>query len=244
MDMKHRLACMNHWKSLVATIGLGLLLPLIAGAQTRPQNQPRYDRKPLHFGFSLGINFYDFHHQYIEDLNAIEGYYSVESVVNPGYTIRIISNLRLGDFWDLRFTPGFAATERILLFDVIEPISGERQTVERRIESSFVEMPLTLKWKSERINNYRLYVTGGGKYNLDLSSNEKVDDDRIFKLRQNEFYYEFGFGFDFYFEFFKFSPEIIASFGVSDLNVDDGTFYVQGLHRLETRAILINFTFE
>ena len=221
-----------------------LLCSGLAMAQSKPRNQPKYDRKPLHFGFSLGINTFDFHVQEIEDLAALDGYYSIQSNTSPGYTIRIISNLRLGVFWDLRFCPGFAATERELLFDIANPDNGERILVSRPIESSFIEMPLLLKWKSERINNYRLYVLGGAKYNLDLSSKEDVIDDRIFKLRKNDLYYEFGFGIDIYFEFFKFSPQIVGSWGFADLTVPDGTFLVDGISRLESRAILINFTFE
>lgn len=216
----------------------------VAAGQSKLKNQPKYDRKQLHFGFSLGLNYYDFHIQEIEDLAALEGYYSVQSVVSPGYTIRIISNLRLGDFWDLRFCPGFAATERELTFDLVDPITDSREMISRKIESSFIEMPLLLKWKSERVNNYRLYMLGGAKYNLDLSSKQDVIDDRIFKIRKNDLFYEFGVGIDIYFEFFKFSPQIVGSWGFADLMVDDGTFFIEGINRLESRAIMINFTFE
>lgn len=226
-----------------------LLLFLLAWAvegfgQRLPQRQPHFDEKPYHFGFSLGFNYYDFRIQEIADLAGLEGYYNVQSEVSPGYTIRIISSLRLAEYLDLRFTPGFAATERKLHFDVVEPITERRMMVERRIESSFIELPFTLKWKSQRINDYRLYVQGGIKHNIDLASDEDVVDDRVFKIRQNDFAYELGIGVDLYFEFFKFSPEIIATFGVSDLMVPDGTFYVEGIDKLQSRAILINFTFE
>ncbi len=227
---------------------LGLLLMAlhisVATGQSKLKNQPKYDRKPVHFGFSLGLNYYDFHIQEIEDLASLDGYYSVQSEVSPGYTIRIISNFRLGDYWDLRFCPGFAATERELIFDIVDPDSDIRSMVSRNIESSFIEMPLLLKWKSQRVNNYRMYVLGGAKYNLDLSSKEDVVDDRIFKLRQNDLFYEFGVGIDIYFEFFKFSPQIVGSWGFANLKVEDGTFFVDGINRLESRAIMINFTFE
>ena len=242
MIVQHRL---NKVKTLhyIATILLALVSYAAVG-QSKLKNQPKYDRKPVHFGFSLGLNYYDFHIQEIEDLASLNGYYSVESAVSPGYTIRLISNFRLGDFWDFRFVPGFAATERELIFDVIDPDTDKRGIVSRTIESSFIEFPFHLKWKSERINNYRMYVMGGFKYDLDLSSKQDVVDDRIFKLRRNDLAYEFGVGIDIYFEFFKFSPQIVGTWGFADLMVDDGTFFVEGIHRLESRAIMINFTFE
>ena len=221
------------------------LFTIAASGQKLPKHQPKYDYKPIHFGFMLGINYYDFHVQTIEDLSVIEpGYYSVRTETAPGYSIGIIANLRLSDHFDLRFIPTFSATERTLIFDVIEPITDRRMEVKRDITSSFIDFPLELKWKSERVKNYRLYVLGGVKYSYDVSSNEDVEDDRVFKIPHNDLAYEFGFGVDIYFEFFKFSPQIKGSWGFADLIVDDGTYYIQGLHRLESRGVFINFTFE
>lgn len=232
-------------KKLRTYIVIAMCLVAMSGfGQNLPPNQPKYDYKPVHFGFLLGVNYYDFHIQTIADLSTVPGYYSVRSETAPGYTIGIIANLRLTDYLDLRFIPAFAATERTLIFDVIEPITDKRMEVTRDIQSSFIDFPLELKWKSQRINNYRLYVLGGAKYSYDVSSNENVDDDRVFKIPHNDFSYEFGFGVDIYFEFFKFSPQIKGSWGFADLIVDDGTFYIQGIERLETRGIFLNFTFE
>ncbi len=209
------------------------------------KNNPRYDRKPLHFGFSIGANYFSFRHRYQSDLtSAVPGYYRLKSHVSPGYSIRIISNLRLGDHWDLRFSPGFGSTVRTLEFDVVNQFTQQRETEERKIESSLMEFPLYLKFKSERISNYRLYVMGGPKYALDLASDEDIEDDRVFKLQQDDFCYDLGFGVDIYFEYFKFSPQIIYSFGMTNLKVEDRTFLVEGIQGIYTRALLINFTFE
>lgn len=208
------------------------------------KNQPRYDKQKLHFGFSVGMNYYDFQVNYIDNLHELTGYYNVQSVTEPGYTISIISNLRLSDNADLRFNPGFASTVRKLHFDILSPVTGERIQETRQMESSLLEFPLELKFKSDRIGNYLLYVTGAGKYSLDLASDEDIDDDRVFKLQSDDFGYELGFGVDIYFEYFKFSPQIKGIFGVSNLKVNDDTFLVQGIESIRTRAILINFTFE
>lgn len=216
----------------------------IVSAQRKLLNQPTYDQRPVHFGFSVGMNYYDFRIETIDQLGALNGYYSVRTVVEPGYTISIISNLRLGKYFDLRFNPGFASTVRKLQFDILEPFTQERLLAEREIESSFLEFPLELKFKSQRVNNYRLYLTVGGKYSLDLSSDEDIEDDRVFKLRSNEYAYELGFGIDIYFEYFKFSPQIKGIFGLSNMLVDDDTFLVEGLQSIRTRAILLNLTFE
>ena len=92
-----------------------------------------------------------------KDLSKVEDIFAVESEALPGYNINIISNLRLNEHLDLRFTPGFAATVRRLHFDLISPFTGERVITTRQVESSYVQFPLHLKFKSVRIDNYRLF---------------------------------------------------------------------------------------
>jgi hypothetical protein len=221
-----------------------LVLPLNSSAQfARLRNQPLYDKNDLHFGFHMGLNWYNFNLD-LKDLSTVPDIFAVESEALPGYNINIISNLRLGEHLDLRFTPGFAATTRQLHFDLINPFTSERQTITRQIESSYVQFPFHLKFKSVRIDNYRLYVMSGMRYANDLASKAKVVDDNLFKLQRHSLDYEVGFGADFYFEYFKFSPQLRASWGLTNLLVQDGTLPVNAFDGLRTRAVLINFTFE
>ena len=221
-----------------------LLAPLSSAAQfARLRNQPLYDKSELHFGFHIGINNYDFSMD-LKDLSEVSNIFGVESEALPGYNINIISNLRLTEHFDLRFTPGFAATVRKVHFDLVDPILDQRRIVTRQIESSYVQFPFHLKFKSVRVDNYRLYLMGGLRYCNDLASRAKVVDDNLFKLKRHTGDYEFGFGADLYFEYFKFSPQIRASWGLTNLLVQDGTLPVEAFDAIRNRAILVNFTFE
>ncbi len=189
---------------------LGLLVPTIATAQrSKLRNQPKYDNRPLHFGFCLGLNFYDFQIQPVADLSTIPGYYGMWSEASPGYSIGIVSNLRLSEHWDFRFIPTFTSTVRRIYFDIDDPFSGERGITEREVESSFIQFPFILKLKSDRINNHRWYVLSGIQYNIDLASDENVEDDTIFKIKRNNVAWEAGVGIDIYFEYFKSSTKML-----------------------------------
>ncbi|MEY2963325.1 MAG: hypothetical protein RL754_586 [Bacteroidota bacterium] len=221
-----------------------LLAPALAQAQfARLRNQPLFDKTPLHFGFHIGLNWYNFDMD-LKDLSRVDGMYSVRSEALPGYNINIISNLRLTEHLDLRFTPGFAATVRNLHFDMIDPLTDERRSIKREIESSYVQFPLHVKFKSVRIDNYRLYLMGGIRYANDLSSKAKVVDDNLFKLQRHTGDYEFAVGSDFYFEYFKLSTEIRASWGLTNLLVNDGTTQVGAFDAIRNRSVLVNFCFE
>lgn len=221
-----------------------VLISAIAQAQGSPPNMPRYDQKPFHFGFYVGVNTYDFQLRMKEDISQVPNFYSIESETAPGYSIGIVSDLRLGHHFNLRFLPSFVSTERTLYIDMDDPFSGRREIEERVIESSLIQAPFELKFKSERIENHRWYVLTGLTYSYDLSSKENVEDDLLFKLSSSDLSYDFGIGMDIYFQYFKLSPQIKASWGFYDLTVQDGTIPVSGLESTRTRAILFCFTFE
>jgi hypothetical protein len=105
-------------------------------------------------------------------------------------------------------------------------------------------VPWELKFRGDRMDNHRWYLLAGLKYTLDLASKMDTKEEEFFKLNRNDLGYEIGVGVDIYFEYFKFSPQLIATFGQADLLIQDGTLLVDGIRSIHTRAVLINFTFE
>lgn len=225
------------------------LLLLVLGsssafAQNGTKNLRLYDQRPVHFGFYVGVNFYDFQLRMKEDISKVPDFFGVRTEVSPGYSIGIVSDLRLSHHLNLRFLPSFVNTERKLYFDMIDPYSGIRSEQERVIESSLVQAPFELKFKTERIHNHRWYVLAGFTYSFDLASKEKLEDDLIFKLNSSDLSYDFGIGMDIYFEYFKLSPQIKGFWGFQDLTIPDGTVPVSGLESTRTRGMLFCLTFE
>ncbi|HMT30274.1 MAG TPA: porin family protein [Bacteroidia bacterium] len=208
------------------------------------QNLIKYDKQKVHFGFLLGINQTDFVIKRAPNFNQIDTLYSVESDGQTGFNLGIIANLRLAENFDLRFVPDLAFSQRNLDY-TFYPL-GVKTVTTKQIESTFLEFPLDLKFKSNRVNNYRLYVLAGVKYSIDMVSQAKVEsvDKEFVKLKKNDYGYQIGFGFDFYLERFKFSPEIKMYHGLRNLLVDDPKIYSTSLESLKSKIFLISFTFE
>ncbi len=221
-----------------------LIIANTAMGQNGTRNLRLYDQRPIHFGFYVGVNVYDFQLRMKSDLSEIPKVYGYETEASPGYSVGIVSDLRLGHNLNLRFLPSFVNTERKLYIDMEHPYTGVRSIEERIIESSLIQAPFELKFKTDRIENHRWYVLTGFTYSYDLSSKEDLEDDLIFKLNSSDLSYDFGIGMDIYFEYFKLSPQIKAFWGFNDLNVQDGTIPVSGLESTRTRGILFSFTFE
>ena len=209
------------------------------------QNLPRYDNKKIHFGFTMGINSMDFRIKQIANITNFDSLYVLESQNQKGFNLGIVSNLRLGKAFDLRFLPRLVFSERIIEYSFLDGYK-KIYTQSKPIESTFIDFPILIKYKSERYNNFRTYLLGGMKYGMDIASQKDIDDEgeKIVKLKKNDLAIEIGFGMDFYLEYFKFSPQIKLSFGIIDLLSEDETIYTKSVEKLTTNAWLLSFTFE
>ena len=210
----------------------------------KPQNLPRYDFKKIHFGFTLGINSLNFNINKNKKFLDNDTLLSTLSQDQKGFNLGIVSNLRLGRYTDLRFIPTLVFGERILNYQFNE--TSNLNLNDKRIESTLIDFPISLKYKSERYNNFRTYVMCGVKYSLDIASQSEIDDEgqELVKLNNHDLMLEGGFGIDFYLQYFKFSPQIKISHGIINILSKDNTLYTQTLNNLKTSSWMLSFTFE
>ena len=229
-----------------------LLLALFLGTLTskaqrnkRAQNLIQYDYKKLHFGFTLGLNDLNFNMQKNSNTITNDTLKTLHSKSQKGFNLGIVSNLRIGKYTDLRFVPTLVFGERHLYYGFIDEEQKDYENI-KRIESTLIDFPIYIKYKSARYNNFRTYVIGGLKYSMDIASQDKIDDEgqEIVKLKKNDLMGEIGFGLDFYLEYFKFSPQIKLSYGLLNLLSKDESVYTQSLNRLTTNGWMLSFTFE
>lgn len=234
-------------KRLIPVFILLFFTLTVSGQRRQVMNLPKYDRARIHFGFVLGLNISKFKVEPVGDLRIRDTVYSIIPRGTSGLNLGIISNLKLGEHFDLRFIPALAFTQRNLEYSMVYTDSNfSRETITKQVESTYLEFPLELKFKSTRIDNYRVYVLAGWKYAIDMVSQAKVlaKDKEIVKLKKYDYGYEIGVGFDFYMTYFKFSPELKMYNGLTNLLVQDGRRFSNPLNGLSSKAFVISFTFE
>ena len=223
-----------------------LLSPLISNGQRykKPQNLVKYDFKKIHFGFTLGVNALNFNIKKSNNSLNNDTLLSILAQNQKGFNLGIVSNLRLGRYTDLRFIPTLVFGERILDYGFNE--TNSLTTNSKRIESTLIDFPISLKYKSARYNNFRTYVICGVKYSLDIASQYKIDDEgqELVKLNNHDLMIEGGFGIDFYLQYFKFSPQIKLSHGLINILSKDKTVYTETINNLKTSGWILSFTFE
>jgi hypothetical protein len=207
-----------------------------------PLNLPNYDNKPIHFGFLIGLNSLDFKLTPVS--NVEDELFVIQSQSQKGFNLGVVSNMRLGNNLDFRFIPTLSLAERRIFYTLNDNTVLTDEN--KKIESTFIEFPVSIKYKSSRYNNGRAYIMTGLKYSLDLASQRNIDDEglEIVKIKKDDFLYEIGLGLDFYLPYFKFSPELKANFGLTNLVVNDGSIYSRSIKGMKTRGFSISFTFE
>jgi hypothetical protein len=203
-------------------------------------NLENFDKQRVHWGYFLGFNSFDFKIDYINPPAR-------DIVVNgtTGFNVGLVGNLRLHEYFDLRFEPGLYYTQRNLTY------SGFTRTIDalREVRSTYISFPLLLKFSSKRVGNVRPYLVGGVNTTLNLSSNSKSLDDNLqqrFRVKQWTNNYEIGFGIDLYLEYFKFSPSIRGVFGMGDELIRDNnpnSPWTGNISGFRTRGFVVNFTF-
>ena len=200
-------------------------------------NLENKDKKLLNFAYYLGFNQYDFKFDYKENVDDILVLKTI------GFNVGVVAEVRLNDFFDVRFEPGLSYTKRDLGFP--QPLGEIRE-----VTSTYINFPLLLKASTKRLGNFRPFLVGGVSASINLGSNQEALDDNssgTFRMKKSVYNYELGFGIDFYLPYFKFSPSIRGVFAINDELVPDNDInspYTGNIDGLRTRGLFINFTFE
>ena len=188
-----------------------LLLPLFAVAQERKvQNKPYIDFRRLHYGFFIGVHAQDmeFANNGFVTENG-ETWYADIANYNPGFSVGVLADLRLNTYMSLRAIPTMHFGQNTVRFR--EQNSGE--TSKQSLKTTYIAVPVHVKFAAERFNNYRPYVTAGVSpmWNLTVKKQQQL------LLKKFDFMIEVGFGCDFYLPFFKLIPELKFSFSPLDV---------------------------
>ena len=216
-------------------------------AHGQVNNLVSVDNKLYHFGFILGLNMMDFnpmHSGVVDETGKV--WFGEDIRLMPGFSVGIISDLRIFSWLNLRFTPVLLFNQRNLIFRDSEGVESEDGLI--TVQSNIMEFPLSLKIRGQRKHNYRPYLLAGGAMTVDMGR----DSEKAIMLKQVDYGVEFGVGIDFYLPYFKLCPELKFYFGLGDVlerdrpEIADITDmkYAHAISKMTSRLIVLSFNFE
>jgi|TARA_R110002012_G_scaffold322095_1_gene555292 hypothetical protein len=213
-------------------------------SKERLANLETFDNRFLTWGYFLGFNSYDFKIDYIDQDQDDNTDILVEG--QSGFNVGLIGDMRVNKYINLRLEPGLYFAQRNLIFPNFE----EERDFLRETKSTYIHVPLLVKFSTKRLNNIKPFVVAGVSRSFNLSSNEDNPEDNEqgqFRMTSGTGYFELGFGIDFYLFYFKFTPSIRGVFATSDELVrddDPNSPWTGNISKLSTRGIFVNFTFQ
>lgn len=223
-----------------------VLLTCSSAWSQKEEYQLDHDAKPYYFGITLGANITRFQ---IEQHPRFLQYDSVLEILplnSPGFQLGLNATAKLSNRFEARFNPQLMFTDRSITYKLKykDPIDGYEPT--KKVESVIFSFPFQLKFNSDRIGNFRVYMLGGVKADIDLAANARARRaEDLVKLQKSDYGIEFGMGFNFYFPSFIFSPEIKVSNGLRNVHSrDENLKYSNVIDRIQSRMIVISIHLE
>jgi hypothetical protein len=172
---------------------------------------------------------------------------SVEPGAGGGFSAGLLATLKLSNRLELRIAPQLMiGGAKTFTYTLKYPNSLESPVEKKTVPSTIFTFPLQVKFNSDRIDNFRVYMMGGLTYDADLasSSNERNAEDLI-KLKKNDFGVEMGVGFNFFLKFVTLSPEIKVHNGLSNIHDRDPDLkFSNVLGDLKSRMIVFSINIE
>lgn len=217
-------------------------------------NRPYADVKPLHFGFSVGMNFQNLaitnNGHVTEDGDE---WYADVSAHSPGFSVNVLADYRIAEHFNLRVSPGLFFGNKVVRFlnhqgnpDWVEQ-SHYKQS--QNVKSTYIVVPIDLKMSAKRYHNMRPYFTAGAMYTGDLAK----DRSEQLKLKHSDVMLTVGMGCDFYMPFFKLCPEIKFCFGLKDIleksrpDLADDPYmnrFTNSVSKIKNNMVVVTFFFE
>ncbi|WP_266363474.1 type IX secretion/gliding motility protein PorT/SprT [Tellurirhabdus rosea] len=237
-----------HRKKIALT---ALLLALWAGETVQAQSTVRYrrvhqegyDDKVVHYGFLFALPVTRFNVKYSDAYVTQDSAYQLYSPSKAGFRVGFVMNAAMTEHWDVRMTPAISLYGRTLEYKY-----ANAPTRKETRESAWLELPILLKYKSQRRHNTRMYALAGISLGIETNVRRReVTGSSRLLTKNTDVAVEYGVGLEQFFEFFKFAPELRFSHGLVNLfeqpNVNVNQ-YNQSVRRLNTHTVSLYLNFE
>ena len=222
------------------------VIPSLASAQVRKvMFRPYIDQRRFHYGFLIGTHMQDFElsQNGYTDENGNKWFTEIPRY-EPGFTVGILGEMYLTKNLALRLIPTMHFGTKNITFRNDKTAKSQYLS----LKSTYISLPIDLKFSAERFNNYRPYMMAGINPTMDLTVKRQSE----ILLNKFDCYLEAGFGCDFYAPWFKLIPEIKFCYGLSniinknrsDLTDKDMLIFTESINSGRSKMIVMTLYFE
>ncbi len=202
-----------------------------------------YDEKLVHFGFLFGFGGSRFNLYHSPKFTSpTDTSVTVVSPSNFAFQVGGIANFTLSNYFDLKTGLNVALYGREInyRFNVTKDYPEELR------ESTWLELPILLKFKSQRRGNSRMFVDAGIKLGLEANVRKNAATTTRLNTRGADISLEYGVGFEQFFKYFKFTPELRFSHGLTNMYIAPTSpfSYSNAIRKLNVHTVTLYLMFE
>ncbi|MDI9365273.1 MAG: porin family protein [Flavobacterium sp.] len=227
-----------------------LLLAITASSKVKAQkeiNRPFHDDLRYYFGITLGYNSTFLHPTKSSRFLQDDSILVAQPGASGGITLGLLATARLSDRFQLRINPQLIiGGAKYFSYTLGSRLPLEAEEQKKILPSTLVSLPVHFKFNSDRLDNFRVYLLGGVRFDKDLSSNSTARNaDDLIKLKGSDFALEAGIGCNLFLKFVTISPEIKFTYGLSNIHARDETLkYSSVFDKIQSRMISFSIHFE
>ena len=213
------------------------------------QNLPAYNNRFFRPGFyiapQLSRLFVEQSAAYYQALGSPRSV-SLNAINSLSFSAGFIGDIRLGPPGTplhFRFAPGVSFLTRRVAFSPRDfPSPDSIQTQE--ITSTQLDLPLLLKYTSDRRRNTRLYMIAGIKPSITIGTSRNNPQSNMLRASSNDLTLEYGVGLDLFYPLFKFAPELRFSHGLTNILEPRNDIFSRSVQSLRSNTVTLYINFE
>ena len=231
-------------KLTIVFLSIFMLSSTYAQFFNKSKNLPNYDNRLIHWGFTFGINKLDFivvKTQNFYQAPEQDNLYGIAHKWLPGGHLGPIFELRLNKNFTFRTLITLNFQQRALVYY----FNQGSAPLQINIPSTFIQMPLLIKYHGVRAGNMRPYIIAGVAPTFDISALKRPQTNvpRVY-LSAFDTYGETGLGIDWFLQYFKLSTEIKFGRGLMNVLEPDNSVYTKYLQSLYSYYFMFSLHFE
>lgn len=204
-----------------------------------PKHQEHYEDKIIHYGFFFAAASTHFNVRHSDAFMSQDSASRIYGPNNTGFRVGFVINTFLSPRFDLRLTPAVSIYGRGVNYDY----PGGTQLTEVR-ESTWLEIPVSFKFKSDRRVNSRMYMLAGVTFGLETNVRKGAQGAGRLSTGTTDLTLDYGIGFEQFLEFVKFAPELRFSTGLLNVFQPTNSQTSVGIKSLTTNTITLYLNFE
>ncbi len=214
----------------------------------KEQYRSQHDELPYYFGATLGYNVGYLAAKKSEKFLMDDSILVAEPASSGGISIGLHATAKLSKHWQIRVNPQIILGGARYFNYTLNSKYTLNEPVEQRytLPTTLLSFPVSFKFNSDRINNFRTYLLFGVKADVDLSASSATrNQENYIKLKKYNYGFEAGVGFNIFLRFFTLTPELKISYGVNNiLDRDPNLKFSSVFSDIQSRMIMFSLHFE